>query len=171
MPRRIPSSQPQRQRDKHDIIKDILAILANTQPLYRTWRNQTNIGHDADLTHPQTVKYLKRLVDEGLLILTDLALAYYKLGEYSNSLRIESFFSSKTVIVRILLLKDKVQTEDLKNQLKTILKQNNPTFDERVFEQDWNNCYPNERCSIAHGGVRNKIEYKVKNTLKILHLR
>ena len=30
----------------------------------------------------------------------DLALAYYKLGEYKNLLRIESFFSSMTVIVR-----------------------------------------------------------------------
>ncbi len=30
----------------------------------------------------------------------DLALAYYKLGEYKNLLRIESFFSSMTVLVR-----------------------------------------------------------------------
>jgi hypothetical protein len=36
----------------------------------------------------------------------DLALAYYKLGEYSNILRIESFFSSMTVIVRKLGKKD-----------------------------------------------------------------
>jgi hypothetical protein len=88
----------------------------------------------------------------------DLALAYYKLGEYSNPLRIESFFSSMTVIVRILLSKDKVKTEDLKNQIKTILKQNNPIFDEQVFEQDWKNCYANERCSIAHGRGSNLID-------------
>jgi hypothetical protein len=41
------------------------------QPLYRTQRHQTSIGYAANLTHPQTVRYLKRLVDEGLLILTD----------------------------------------------------------------------------------------------------
>jgi hypothetical protein len=33
----------------------------------------------------------------------DLALAYYKLGEYANPLRIESFFSCLTVLVRNLL--------------------------------------------------------------------
>lgn len=59
------------QRDKHDIVKDILEIVYATPPLFRTRRSQTSIGHDAKLTHPQTVKYLKGLVDIGLLILTD----------------------------------------------------------------------------------------------------
>jgi len=59
------------QRDRHDIVKDILKIVCATQPLFRTWRSQTSIGHDARLTHPQTVKYLEGLVGIGLLILTD----------------------------------------------------------------------------------------------------
>jgi predicted transcriptional regulator len=59
------------QRDQHEIVKDILNIVYATPPLFRTWRSQTSIGHDAKLTHPQTVKYLKSLVGIGLLILTD----------------------------------------------------------------------------------------------------
>ena len=59
------------QRDHHDIIKDILGIVSSTQPLFRTRRSQTSIGHDAKLTHPQTTKYLEGLVATGLLNLTD----------------------------------------------------------------------------------------------------
>lgn len=59
------------QRDHHDIVREILKIVCATQPLFRTWRSQTSIGHDARLTHPQTVKYLEGLVRIGLLILTD----------------------------------------------------------------------------------------------------
>lgn len=33
--------------------------------------NQARIGYEANLTHPQTVKYLRGLVKLGLLILTD----------------------------------------------------------------------------------------------------
>jgi hypothetical protein len=36
----------------------------------------------------------------------DLALAYYKLGEYKNPLPIECFFSSMTVLIRDLWKKD-----------------------------------------------------------------
>jgi hypothetical protein len=54
----------------------------------------------------------------------DLALAYYKLGEYTNPLRIESFFSSITVLVRNMLGKKKdgkVKTSQLKNKIRDIL--------------------------------------------------
>jgi predicted transcriptional regulator len=68
MPRRI-SQHPQ--RDRHDIIHDILQLVSNTQPIYRSQRHQTSIGYAANLTHPQTVKYLKQLVEEGLLVLID----------------------------------------------------------------------------------------------------
>lgn len=68
------------QRDHHDIVKDILEIVYTTQPLFRTWRSQTSIGHDAKLTHPQTVKYLEGLIDIGLLMLTDFRpYPYYEL--------------------------------------------------------------------------------------------
>jgi hypothetical protein len=50
----------------------------------------------------------------------DLALAYYKLGEFKNPLRIESFLSSITVIVRDTWkdekYKDRVPTNFLKKR-------------------------------------------------------
>jgi predicted transcriptional regulator len=67
--KKIPHRQPH--RDRYDIVKDILSIVSNTQPIYRSQRHQTSIGYAANLTHPQTVKYLKGLIDEGLLILTE----------------------------------------------------------------------------------------------------
>jgi predicted transcriptional regulator len=57
------------QRDRFDIIKDILEIVYDTEPLYRNQMNQTRIGYEVGLTHPQTVKYLKMLVRQGLLVL------------------------------------------------------------------------------------------------------
>ena len=59
------------QRDKYDIVQDILEIVYDTKPLYRNQMNQTRIGYEAELTHPQTVKYLKLLVDQNLLDLTN----------------------------------------------------------------------------------------------------
>jgi predicted transcriptional regulator len=59
------------QRDRYDIIKDILEIVYDAPPLYRNQMNQTRVGYEANLTHPQTVKYLRMLVDLGLLVLID----------------------------------------------------------------------------------------------------
>lgn len=59
------------QRDKYDIIKDILEIVYDAKPLFRNHMNKTRIGYEAELTHPQTVKYLRLLVDRDLLILAD----------------------------------------------------------------------------------------------------
>ena len=87
----------------------------------------------------------------------DLALAYYKLGEYKNPLRIESFFSSMTVLIRDIWQKelpkgDYVSTTVLQEKIKTILRDRNPTtFDESKFDKEWQKCYPEERCSIVHG--------------------
>lgn len=67
-------------RDRHDIIKDILEIIYDTEPLYRNQMNQTRIGYEANLTHPQTVRYLRPLVDLGLLALIDFkAYSYYEI--------------------------------------------------------------------------------------------
>jgi predicted transcriptional regulator len=73
MARNIPPPRRlgQHQRDRYDIVNDILSIVANTQPLYRNRRNQTSIGYAANLTHPQTVRFLKGLIDEGLLVFTE----------------------------------------------------------------------------------------------------
>ena len=59
------------QRDRDDIVKDILEIVYDAKPLYRNQMNQTRIGYEAELTHPQTVKYLRLLVDQDLLDLTN----------------------------------------------------------------------------------------------------
>lgn len=68
------------QRDHHDMVKDILDVVYTTQPLFRSRRSQTSIGHEAKLTHPQTVKYLEGLVNIGLLILTEFEpYRYYEL--------------------------------------------------------------------------------------------
>lgn len=98
----------------------------------------------------------------------DLALAYYKLGEYANPLRIESFFSCMTVMARELLNKkpsDKVDTPELKNSIKNVLRQRHSKFDESQFDNDWKTCYSDERSSIAHGrgskliDIRTSVEY------------
>lgn len=39
--------------------------------------NQTRVGHEANLTHPQTVKYLRELVDLGLIVLKDFKVFRY----------------------------------------------------------------------------------------------
>jgi hypothetical protein len=61
----------------------------------------------------------------------------------------------------------------LKNKIKEILKQNNSKFDESQFEEEWNSCYADERCSIAHGkgskliDIRTSGEYeKLINTVR-----
>jgi hypothetical protein len=83
----------------------------------------------------------------------------YKLGEFKNPLRIESFVSSITVIVRDTWkneipekYKDRVPTNFLKKKIELVLMKRNPTtFDEARFCSQWNECYVDERCSIAHG--------------------
>lgn len=68
------------QRDRYDIVKDVLEIVYDTEPLYRNQMNQTRIGYEANLTHPQTVKYLGMLVDRGLLVLADFKpYSYYEI--------------------------------------------------------------------------------------------
>lgn len=68
------------QRDKHDIVKDILEIVFDPTPLYRNQMDQTRVGYEANLTHSQTVRYLRELVDLGLLILTDFKpYSYYEI--------------------------------------------------------------------------------------------
>jgi predicted transcriptional regulator len=56
-----------RQRDRYDIVRNILTIISNTRPLYRNQMNKTRIGYAAGLTHTQTVEYLKALINLGLI--------------------------------------------------------------------------------------------------------
>lgn len=72
----------------------------------------------------------------------DLALAYYKLGEYKNPLRIESYFSSMTVLVREvwnedLSKNDYVSAPFIQKKIKAILIGRNPTtFNESEFDKE-----------------------------------
>ena len=68
------------QRNKYDIVKDTLEIVYDAKPLYHNRMIQTRIGYEANLTHPQTVKYLTLLVKLELLILTDFKpCSYYEI--------------------------------------------------------------------------------------------
>jgi predicted transcriptional regulator len=70
-----------------------------TLSLYRNQMNQIWIEYNANLTHPQTVKYVRELVNVGLLVLTDFEpFSYYEikskgrrclqlLGEIEDDLR------------------------------------------------------------------------------------
>jgi len=95
----------------------------------------------------------------------NLALAYYQLSNYFNPLRLETLFSSLTVLIRDISGKDKIITSELKDTIAGILQKMEPNFDRSSFEIDWNECYTNERCSISHDrlskliDVRNESEY------------
>ena len=54
------------QLDKYDLVKDNLEIVYDTEPLYRNQINQTRICYETNLTHPQTVMYLRMIVDLNL---------------------------------------------------------------------------------------------------------
>lgn len=90
-------------------------------------------------------------LDCDKLEVMDLALAYYKLSEYDNPLRTESLFSSMTTIVRSLLGKNYINTSDLKQKIKEILRQADSKFSESEFDNNWKDFYVDKRCSIAHG--------------------
>jgi len=95
-----------------------------------------------------------KLISKDKIELLDLAFAYYSLGYYDNPLRIEAFFSCLTVIIRNNLgipQKENVITSSLKNGIKDILMHRDSKFDNGKFEKAWQDCYGDERCSIAHG--------------------
>lgn len=93
----------------------------------------------------------------------DLALAYYRLGHYNNPLRIESFFSCLTVIIRELSNNSYVSTNTLKEKTKSILQNRNGKFDENKFNREWEECYADERCSIAHGHASKLVNVSKSN--------
>ena len=93
----------------------------------------------------------------------DLALAYYRLGHYTNPLRIESFFSCLTVLIRKLSNNTHVSTNTLKEQTKSILQKRNSKFDENKFNTEWEECYADERCSIAHGHASKLVDVSKAN--------
>lgn len=106
-------------------------------------------------TDPQTtlknIASIKAAHNNELL---DLALAYYKISEHANPLRIESLFSCMTVLARDLGYKRPdgyVYTNNLKKSIMDVLRQRTSNFDEPKFAKDWDDFYSDERCSISHG--------------------
>jgi predicted transcriptional regulator len=57
--------QQQRHRDRYNIVNDILQMVSNNPIIKR--RHKTGIGYAANLTHWQTITYLKRLIGQDLL--------------------------------------------------------------------------------------------------------
>lgn len=60
--------QRQHYRDRYEILRNILFIVANTQPLYRNYMNKMRLAYVVGLTHSQMVEYLGQLLNCGLLI-------------------------------------------------------------------------------------------------------
>jgi hypothetical protein len=102
---------------------------------------------NAKITLPKMLHILPQKKDTQ-----DLALAYYQLTHYFNPLRLEALFSCLTVLVRDISGSGYVDTDQLKNTVKDVL-QKDSNFEINKFEQDWSDCYKNERCSIAHGKI------------------
>ena len=68
------------QRDRYDILMNILEIIYDTEPLYRNQMKQSRIGYKASLTHPQTVRYLRELVNLKLIARVDFKpFPYYEI--------------------------------------------------------------------------------------------
>ena len=65
LPRQQHQEQQQRYRDRYNIVNDILQTVSNNPIIKR--RHETGIGYVANLTHWQTVTYLKGLIDQDLL--------------------------------------------------------------------------------------------------------
>ena len=64
----MPSSKPITYRSKFEIVNDILRTVLESPAIKR--RHKTTIGHATGLAHWLTVKYLKVLVDQDLLCIS-----------------------------------------------------------------------------------------------------
>jgi len=76
--------QKMQQRDRYDIVRSIMEIIynGNVEPRFRNYMNKTRIGRLAGLTFFQTTRYLKELVDVGLLGTIDFRPhSYYEITE------------------------------------------------------------------------------------------
>jgi predicted transcriptional regulator len=75
--------QRQHYRDRYEILRNILFIVANTQPLYRNYMNKMRLAYAVGLTHPQMVEYLGQLLNCGLLIKMEFKpfYSYYEISE------------------------------------------------------------------------------------------
>ena len=70
-------------RDRYDILRNVLYIVANTQLLYRNYMNKMRIAYGASLTHLQVVDYLGQLLASGLLVKMEFMpfYSYYDITE------------------------------------------------------------------------------------------
>jgi predicted transcriptional regulator len=72
----IRQEEQQLHRDRYYIVNDILHILYYDPTVKR--RSKTGIGIAAGITHRMTVKYLRRLIEQGLLRIS------YDIGQYGH---------------------------------------------------------------------------------------
>jgi predicted transcriptional regulator len=75
--------QRQHYRDRYEILRNILFIVDNTQPLYRIYINKMRLAHAVGLTHPEMVDHLGQLLNSGLLIKMEFKpfYSYYEISE------------------------------------------------------------------------------------------
>jgi hypothetical protein len=84
----------------------------------------------------------------------DLALAYYRLCYYDNPLKLQTLYSSMSVIARDIRKKkfdDRIETWELRSTLYDILQKEDRSFCKETFEKEWKMCY-SERNNMTHGG-------------------
>jgi len=103
----------------------------------------------------------------------ELALKYYKVSGYENSIRIESLFACISTVVRDICgksIKADVGTSDLKREVKRIQSQYD-NFNETEFENNWYECYTFERHHGTHGKPSNVADItKLKKYNELAHI-
>ena len=107
------------------------------------------VGEDPEVT----LHKLSNIATDKKEVL-ELALAYYQLSHYHNPLRLETLFSSMSVLIKDLLGKENsyhLETKEFRNKIVEVMKTRDPKFDINQFSLDWEECYTNERNSISHG--------------------
>jgi hypothetical protein len=102
----------------------------------------------------------------------ELALAYYQLSHHYNPLRLETLFSSMSVLIKDLLGKENsyyLKTEIFMNKVAEVMKTRDSNLDIHQFSLDWNECYTNERNSISHGRPTNLVALKNKEYMRLVN--
>ncbi|WP_458746039.1 hypothetical protein [Candidatus Nitrosocosmicus sp. T] len=102
----------------------------------------------------------------------ELALAYYQLSHYFNPLRLETLFSSMSVLIKDLLGEENsyhLETKEFRNKIAEVMKIKDSKFDVHQFNSDWQECYTVERNSISHGRPTNLIALKNQEHMKLVN--
>ena len=101
----------------------------------------------------------------------ELALAYHQLSHDFNPLRLETLFSSLSVLIKDLLGMKNIEylpTDKFMNKVAKVMKERDSKFDTTQFLSDWVECYTNERNSISHGRPTNLIALKTQEYMRLV---